>query len=207
MSTTVDQRVAPLSPAAATSPPAVELRRVSRWYGNVVAVNDVSFSLNGGITGLLGPNGAGKTTILHMLAGLLRPSAGQVLVGGVHAASSPEIYRQLALVPEREAVQAFLTGREFVRMCAKLQDMPDADAATKRAIGLVDLVDAQDRKIGTYSKGMRQRIKIAGAMVHDPALFLLDEPFNGMDPRQRLQMMDLLRELAAKGRVIVISSH
>src|SRR5262249_35004914 len=143
-------------------------------------------------TGLLGPNGAGKTTILHMMAGLLRPSAGQVLVGGVAPADNPGIYRQLALVPEREAVQAFLTGYEFVRMCARLQQLRDVEAATRRTMERVDIVDAQHRKIGRYSKGMRQRIKIAGAMVHDPALFLLDEPFNGMDPRQRLDMMDLL---------------
>lgn len=185
----------------------VDARNVSRWYGNVVAVNDVSFTLGAGITGLLGPNGAGKTTILHMLAGLLRPSAGTLTVGGAPTADNPEIYRTLALVPEREAVQSFLTGREFVRMCARLQHLPDADAATRRAIEMVDLGDAQDRKIGTYSKGMRQRIKIAGALVHDPSLLLLDEPFNGMDPRQRLQMMDLLRSLAQSGRVIVISSH
>ena len=206
MSTTVE-RTASLSPAASSSRSAVELRHVSRWYGNVVAVNDVTFSLGSGITGLLGPNGAGKTTILHMLAGLLRPSAGDVLINGVPAAGNPEIYRQLALVPEREAVQAFLSGHEFVKMSAQLQRLPDVETATRRAIELVDLVDAQHRKIGTYSKGMRQRIKIAGAMVHNPPLLLLDEPFNGMDPRQRLHMMDLLRDLAAKGRVIVISSH
>lgn len=204
---------APLDRSSALSPPEtsrgaqVELRNVSRWYGNVVAVNDVSFTLHAGITGLLGPNGAGKTTILHMMAGLLRPSVGDVLVDGAAATSSPQIYRRLALVPEREAVQPFLSGYEFVRTCARLQSLPDAEEATRNAIAVVDLAEAQHRKIGTYSKGMRQRIKIAGALVHDPMILLLDEPFNGMDPRQRLQMMDLLRELAAKGRVIVISSH
>ena len=195
---------------ADTSVPArahVELRGVSRWYGNVVAVNNVSFTLGAGISGLLGPNGAGKTTVLHMLAGLLRPSAGDVLIAGEPAAGNPDVYRRLALVPEREAVHPFLTGREFVRMSARLQRLSDAGAATARAIALVGLADAQDRKVGTYSKGMRQRIKIAGALVHDPPLLLLDEPFNGMDPRQRLQMMDLLRELAAAGRVVLISSH
>jgi ABC-2 type transport system ATP-binding protein len=207
MSATLSPRVEPLSPVPQATTAGVELRHVSRWYGNVVAVNDVSFTLGPGIAGLLGPNGAGKTTILHMLAGLLRPSAGEVLIGGTHAAGNPEVYRRLALVPEREAVQPFLSGREFVRMCAKLQQLPDVEAATRRAIELVDLVDAQDRKVGTYSKGMRQRIKIAGAMVHEPGLMLLDEPFNGMDPRQRLHMMDLLRQLAAAGCIIVISSH
>jgi ABC-2 type transport system ATP-binding protein len=201
------ERSSLLTPAVATTKARVELRNVSRWYGNVVAVNDVSFTLGPGITGLLGPNGAGKTTILHMMAGLLRPSVGDVLIDGSAASGSPEIYRRLGLVPEREAVQPFLSGYEFVRTCARLQRMPNADDAARKAIALVDLVDAQHRKIGTYSKGMRQRIKIAGALVHDPMLLLLDEPFNGMDPRQRLQMMDLLRELAGRGRVIVISSH
>jgi len=202
--TTLAPEVVPMS---APTRAVVELRGVSRWYGNVVAVNDVSFSLGSGITGLLGPNGAGKSTILHMMAGLLRPSAGTVLVDGMSPAGNPDAYRRLGLVPEREAVQPFLTGFEFVRTCARLQGLPDADGAAARAIVQVDLENAQHRKVGTYSKGMRQRIKIAGALVHDPAVVLLDEPFNGMDPRQRLDMMDVLREEAANGRVIVISSH
>jgi len=185
----------------------VELHRASRWYGNVVAVNDVSCVLDAGITGVLGPNGAGKTTVLHMIACLLRPSAGDVLVDGTPTAGHPRLYRTLALVPEREAVHSFLTGFEFVRMSARLQQLPDADAAAARAIALVDLAPAQHRRIGTYSKGMRQRVKIAGALVHDPTILLLDEPFNGMDPRQRLHMMDVLRAQAAEGRVIIISSH
>ena len=185
----------------------VELRRASRWYGNVVAVNDVSCALGPGITGVLGPNGAGKTTVLHMIAGLLHPSAGEVLIDGEPSAGRPEIYRKIALVPEREAVHPFLTGFEFARMSARLHRLPDPDAAAARAIAFVDLADAQHRRIGTYSKGMRQRIKIAGAFVHDPPIVLLDEPFNGMDPRQRLHMMDVLRREAAAGRVIVISSH
>jgi ABC-2 type transport system ATP-binding protein len=185
----------------------VELRNASRWYGNVVAVNDISTTLTSGITGVLGPNGAGKTTVLHMMAGLLAPSAGQVLVDGLAAAGRPAVYRTLALVPERETVHGFLTGHEFVRMSAELQGLPDAGAAARKAIALVDLEDAQHRRISTYSKGMRQRIKVAGAVVHDPSILLLDEPFNGMDPRQRMHMMQVLRELAAEGRVIVISSH
>jgi len=197
----------PIATAApATSAPIV-LDRVSRWYGNVVAVNDISFSLGAGITGLLGPNGAGKTTILHLLAGLLRPSAGRVLVGGRPAWGNPAIYRDLGLVPEREAVHAFLTGRQFVELAARLQGLPDPVAATARAIAIVDLESAADRAVGTYSKGMRQRAKIAAALVHDPSILLLDEPFNGMDPRQRLHMMDLLRSMAAAGRTILFSSH
>ena len=173
---------------------------MSRWYGNVVAVNDVSFALGPGVTGLLGPNGAGKSTLLHLMSGFLRPSAGEVMVAGGPAWHRPALYRQVGLVPEREAVYPFLTGFEFARFNARLQGLPDPDAAAARAIELVDLGSAQHRPIGTYSKGMRQRAKVAGALVHDPPILLLDEPFNGMDPRQRLSMMELLRTMAAEGR-------
>jgi ABC-2 type transport system ATP-binding protein len=187
--------------------PRIELKNASRWYGNVVAVNDVSCALDAGITGVLGPNGAGKSTVLNMMSGLLAPSAGQVLIDGAPAAGRPDVYRTLALVPEREAVHAFLTGYEFVRTSARLQQLEDVEGAVARAIALVDLESAQHRRVGTYSKGMRQRIKIAGALVHDPQILLLDEPFNGMDPRQRLHMTDVLQRLAATGKTVVISSH
>jgi ABC-2 type transport system ATP-binding protein len=159
------------------------------------------------VTGLLGPNGAGKSTLLHMLAGLLRPSAGRVLVGGQPAWREPSIYRRVGLVPEREAVYPFLTGRQFVDVAARLQGVADPTAATARAIATVDLEAAADRAVGGYSKGMRQRVKIAAALVHEPPILLLDEPFNGMDPRQRLHMMDLLRRMAEAGRTILFSSH
>jgi len=190
-----------------TDEAAIALERVSRWYGNVVAVNDISFALRPGITGLLGPNGAGKTTLLHMLAGLLRPSSGTVRIAGQSAWRNPSIYASIGLVPEREAVHAFLTGREFARLAAQLQRLPDPDAAAARAIATVELDAAADRPIGTYSKGMRQRAKIAAALVHDPTILLLDEPFNGMDPRQRIHMMALLRDMSASGRTILFSSH
>ena len=194
-------------PRQPTPGAAVELLGVSRWYGNVVAVNDISFVLQSGVTGLLGPNGAGKSTILHMLAGLLRPSDGVVAVRGAPSWRNPTVYRDLGLVPERESVHPFLTGFEFARFNARLQGLPDPDAAARRAIATVGLADAADRPVGTYSKGMRQRAKIAGALVHDPSILLLDEPFNGMDPRQRLHMMELLAGMAAEGRVILFSSH
>jgi ABC-2 type transport system ATP-binding protein len=195
-------------PAAPGAPaPAIELNEVSRWYGNVVAVNEVSFALGPGVTGLLGPNGAGKSTLLHMMAGLLRPSHGDVKVFGQSTWLNPAIYRQVGLVPEREAVHPYLTGRQFALFNAQLQRLPDPVAAASRALEAVDLVDVQDRQIGTYSKGMRQRAKIAAALVHDPRVLLLDEPFNGMDPRQRLHMMELLRSMAAAGRTILFSSH
>jgi len=195
------------SPTAPAVVAALEVEHVSRWYGNVVAVNDISFGLGGGVTGLLGPNGAGKSTLLHLMAGLLAPSAGRVLVEGASAWRRPEMYRHVGLVPERETVHGFLTGREFAALNARLQGVADPAGAAARAIATVDLTEAADRPIGTYSKGMRQRAKLAGALVHEPRILLLDEPFNGMDPRQRLHMMTLLRSMAAEGRTILFSSH
>jgi ABC-2 type transport system ATP-binding protein len=185
----------------------LKLSSVSRWYGNVVAVNDVSFEIGPGITGLLGPNGAGKTTLLHMMAGFLAPSAGTVQLDAMPTWRHPELYRTIGFVPEREAVYGFLTARQFAVASARLQGVEDPDAAAARAIEMVDLAAAADRAIGGYSKGMRQRAKVAAALVHDPRVLILDEPFNGMDPRQRLHMMDMLRAMAADGRTILFSSH
>ena len=193
--------------SATPSQPTIEVVRVARWYGNVVAVNDVSFDLGPGVTGLLGPNGAGKTTLLHMMAGFLAPSAGQIRILGRTPGRDPSLYRSIGLVPEREAVYSFLTGFDYVRFNARLQGLRNADVLAREAIARVGLADAADRAIGTYSKGMRQRVKVAGALVHDPPVLLLDEPFNGMDPRQRLLMMDLLGEMANEGRTILFSSH
>ena len=195
-------------PNGVASPPAtIEAVNVSRWYGNVVAVNDVSFSLGPGITGLLGPNGAGKSTILHMAAGFLRPSEGTVRINGEQAWQNPEMYANVGFVPEKEAVYSFLTGYQFVLLNAKLYGLSDPDGASRRAIRAVSMEAAQDRRLGGYSKGMKQRLKIAAAIVHDPQILLLDEPFNGTDPAQRLQMMDQLRRMADEGRTIVFSSH
>jgi ABC-2 type transport system ATP-binding protein len=185
----------------------VAVTNASKWYGNIVAVNDVSFTLSPGITGLLGPNGAGKSTLLHMITGLLRPSNGTVLINDIAAWQHPAVYRAIGFVPESEAVYPFLSAFEFARLNARLQQVADPAAAATQAIRMVDLEAAQHRPIGTYSKGMRQRAKIAATLVHDPEILLLDEPFNGMDPKQRLDMMTLLRELAERGRTILVSSH
>ncbi len=187
--------------------PAIVARNVSRWYGDVVAVNDISFSVGPGITGLLGPNGAGKSTLLHMISGFLRPSAGAVEVHGEAPWRHPTLFRRLGLVPEREAVYPFLGARDLALASARLHGLADPEAAARRAIALVELEDAQDRPMGGYSKGMRQRAKIAAALVHDPDVLILDEPFNGTDPRQRLQLMEMLRRRAAEGRTILFSSH
>ena len=186
---------------------AIVLDKVSRWYGNVVAVNDVTMTIGPGITGLLGPNGAGKSTLISMMGGFLAPSAGTVALDGGHVWKNPEIYRQVGLVPEAEAMYDMVTGAQFLLANARLHGLGDPGAAARRALELVDMVEPSDRAIATYSKGMKQRIKMATALVHDPAVLLLDEPFNGMDPRQRLHLMDLLRRLAAEGRTVLFSSH
>jgi ABC-2 type transport system ATP-binding protein len=197
-----DRTAAPPSPE-----PAVEVVNVSRWYGNVVAVNDVSFSLGPGITGLLGPNGAGKSTILHIAAGLLRPSRGTVRIGGRPVWGNQAMYRDVGLVPDKETIYPFLTGYQFVLLSAKLYGLDDPAEAARRAVQAVDMEAAQDRRVGGYSKGMKQRVKVAAAIVHEPGILLLDEPFNGTDPAHRLQLMDFLRRMAGEGRTIVFSSH
>ena len=185
----------------------IQLDHVSRWYRNVVAVNDVSMTIGPGVTGLLGPNGAGKSTLIALMSGFLAPSTGTVTLDGEPLWRNESVYRRIGLVPEREALFDYLTGRQFVVANAELHGMPDPGLAAQAALALVEMTDAQDRAISTYSKGMRQRIKMASSLVHDPAVLLLDEPFNGMDPRQRLHLMDLLRTMGAEGRTVLFSSH
>ncbi|MET9645448.1 ABC transporter ATP-binding protein [Streptomyces syringium] len=183
----------------------LRIDNVSRWFGNVVAVNDVSMVIGPGVTGLLGPNGAGKSTLINMMGGFLAPSTGTVTLDGTAIWRNEQIYRHIGIVPEREAMYDFLTGLEFVRANAELHGLSAKEA--QRALATVEMEYAQDRKIATYSKGMRQRVKMASALVHDPSVLLLDEPFNGMDPRQRMQLMELLRQMGAQGRTVLFSSH
>jgi ABC-2 type transport system ATP-binding protein len=183
----------------------IQLDHVSRWFGNVVAVNDITMDVGPGVTGLLGPNGAGKSTLINMMAGFLAPSAGAVTLDGTRVWRNEDVYREIGIVPEREAMYDFLTGREFVVANAELHGLGATEA--QRALALVEMEHAQDRRIGTYSKGMRQRVKMASALVHDPSVLLLDEPFNGMDPRQRMQLMDVLRRMGDEGRTVLFSSH
>ncbi|MGH3384939.1 MAG: ABC transporter ATP-binding protein [Nocardioidaceae bacterium] len=183
------------------------LTSVSRWYRNVVAVNDVSMTIAPGVTGLLGPNGAGKSTLIAMMSGFLAPSVGTVTLDGETLWRNESVYRTIGLVPEREALFDYLSGRQFVLANAELHGVADPGAAADRAIAVVEMTDASGRVISTYSKGMRQRIKMASALVHDPSVLLLDEPFNGMDPRQRMHLMDLLRRMGGEGRTVLFSSH
>lgn len=185
----------------------ITIDNVSRWFGNVVAVNDVTMSIGPGVTGLLGPNGAGKSTLINMMAGFLAPSTGAVTLDGTQIWRNEQVYHQIGIVPEREGMYDFLTGAEFVLANAELHGLPDPGAAAHRALATVEMAYARDRKIDTYSKGMRQRVKMASALVHEPSVLLLDEPFNGMDPRQRLHLMDLLRQMGSAGRTVLFSSH
>ena len=185
----------------------ISIDKTSRWFGNVVAVNDITMAIGPGVTGLLGPNGAGKSTLINMMAGFLAPSDGSVTLDGVPVWRNEQAYREIGIVPERESMYDFLTARQFVVANAELHGLPDPGAAAQRALATVELEYAQDRRIETYSKGMRQRAKMASALVHDPSVLLLDEPFNGMDPRQRLQLMELLRRAGAAGRTVLFSSH
>ena len=187
--------------------PTIVVDAVSKWFGGVVAVSDVSLVVEPGVTALLGPNGAGKTTLLRTIGGLTLPSEGAVTVFGEPVRRNPALYRRIGYMPEHEAVYDFLTGRQFVELGARLQGVDDLDGAVSRAIETVDLVKDQDRRLRGYSRGMRQRMRLAATLVHDPPLLVLDEPLSGTDPAQRLHLRDVIRRLAGEGRTVLVSSH
>jgi ABC-2 type transport system ATP-binding protein len=184
----------------------VEVRTVSVWFGQKVALSELSCSFGPGVTGLLGPNGAGKTTLMRALTGLVPVNQGSVAVLGRDPRVDRSVYAGLALVPEDEAVPAGLTPRGLCRYVADLHGL-DRGAAVEQALQTVDLLPVADRSMDGFSKGMRQRSKVAAALVKDPKVLVLDEPLNGADPIQRLALIDLFRRLGAEGRTIVVSSH
>ena len=185
----------------------IEVTQVSKWFGQKVAVSNLSCSFGPGVTGLLGPNGAGKTTLLRMITGLTGPSDGTIRVLGSDPRRDHAVFRSVSLVPDEDAVYTEMTGRRFVRYAAQLAESA-ADAGTvDAAIDAVAMRDAADRDIGGYSKGMRQRIKVAAALVSRPDVLILDEPLNGTDPVQRAHLIGLFRELGEEGKTIVVSSH
>ena len=187
----------------------VATEHLSKWYGHVSGLNDVTVSVPEGITGLLGPNGAGKSTFMKVITGQLRPSTGSVRVFGEPIWGNPSQYRRLGFCPEQDAFYEHMTGIEWVEALAMLHGMEKdaAAAAARRALEAVDLLDVADRKIGSYSKGMRQRVKLAQAIVHDPQLLILDEPLSGMDPIMRRRTIRLIRDWGRAGRSVVVSSH
>ncbi len=188
-------------------PATIEVQNVSKWYGDKVAVSDLSFALGPGVTALLGPNGAGKSTTLKLLTGLLQPSRGQVRVLGQSPVNNPKLYQQMGLVPEQEGLYPFLSIRQFVELAARLHHVSNVREATDEALRIVELLDVADRPLGNCSKGMRQRAKIAQGLVHDPQILILDEPLTGADPRQRLAMMEYFTRLGNAGKTVLISSH
>jgi ABC-2 type transport system ATP-binding protein len=191
------------------SQPLVVTKHLCKWYGKVVGINDFSLSIDPGVTGLLGPNGAGKTTLIKLIIGALRPSKGTLTVREQRPWRNQALLQRMGYCPEHDGIYADLSGTEFVTLMARLHGM-DASEAEKRAKATLDrlgLAQASDRLMGTYSKGMRQRAKLAQALVHDPDLLLLDEPLTGCDPMARVQITEIIKELGQSKKTVIVSSH
>ncbi len=189
--------------------PLITAEQLSKWYGQVIGLNDVTVSVPPGVTGLLGPNGAGKSTFLKLITGQLKPSKGSIRVLGAPIWDNPPLYGRIGFCPEQDAFYDRMTGLEWVTALVRLNglDNGSAGAAARRALEQVDLMDAANKKIGAYSKGMRQRVKLAQAIVHDPELLILDEPLSGMDPLARRKTIRFIRDWARAGKSVVVSSH
>jgi ABC-2 type transport system ATP-binding protein len=195
--------------AVTTGEAIVQADHLSKWYGQVSGLNDVSVAIPPGITGLLGPNGAGKSTFMKLMTGQLKPSQGTIRVLGTSLWDDPAAFSRVGFCPEQDAFYDRMTGLEWVTALVRLNGLSDADAqaSAARALEIVDLSDAAGKKIGAYSKGMRQRVKLAQALAHDPELLILDEPLTGMDPLQRRKTIRLVKDWAKQGRHVIVSSH
>jgi ABC-2 type transport system ATP-binding protein len=185
----------------------IDARQLSKWFGSVVALSEVSFQVGPGVTALLGPNGAGKSTLFRIMCGLANPSRGSVRIFGENPRANPALTRRIGIAPQQEALFERQTIAEFVGLAAILHRLPDPAGAARRAIEVVELDPADRRPLGAYSKGMRQRVKLAQAIVNDPDLLVLDEPLEGLDPRQRLRSIELFRRLGDSGKTVIVSSH
>jgi ABC-2 type transport system ATP-binding protein len=185
----------------------VVVTELSKWFGPKVAVSEVTVGFGPGVTGLLGPNGAGKTTLMRVVAGLQVPSQGSVTVLGKDPRKDVSVYESMTLVPEDEAVYEHLTGRQFIELAARLAKVDNPMSRVQEVLEIVELTSAADRALGGYSKGMRQRAKVASALVPDPDVLLLDEPLNGADPVQRAHLIKLFQELGEAGKTLIVSSH
>jgi ABC-2 type transport system ATP-binding protein len=189
--------------------PTVLMENTSKWYDQVIGLNDVSLAIDGGVTGILGPNGAGKSTLFKLLMGRLKPSQGSVRLFGIDPWKDTSPYRRIGYVSESERLYDWMTAQDFVSTLARLHGMT-RDEANKRAehvLRFVGLHEVRHKEIGKYSKGMRQRVKIAHALVHDPDLIILDEPLHGCDPIARTSIMNVIRELGSQGKTVLVSSH
>ncbi len=192
-----------------TTQPLVQATSLSKWYGQVIGLNDVSVTVPGGVTGLLGPNGAGKSTLMKLMTGQLKPSKGTITVFGEPIWGNPAQYFNIGFCPEQDAFYESMTGLEWVTGLLRLNGLDDKGAleAANSALVAVDLVDAANKKIGSYSKGMRQRVKLAQALAHDPPLLILDEPLAGMDPLGRRKTIRMIKDWARAGKSVIVSSH
>jgi ABC-2 type transport system ATP-binding protein len=193
----------------AAAEPIVTAAHLSKWYGQVIGLNDVTLTVPAGITGLLGPNGAGKSTFMKLITGQLKPSQGEITVLGEPIWGNPALYFRLGFCPEQDAFYERMTGLEWVSALVRLNGVGERDALemARRALESVDLLDAAGKKIGAYSKGMRQRVKLAQALAHDPDLLILDEPLGGMDPIARRKTIRLIKEWGRAGKSVIVSSH
>jgi ABC-2 type transport system ATP-binding protein len=187
----------------------ISAEHLSKWYGQVIGLNDVTLTVPAGITGLLGPNGAGKSTFMKLITGQLKPSQGTILVLGERIWRNPALYFQIGFCPEQDAFYERMTGLEWLVALVRLNGVGDgeADAMARKALEQVELTEAMHKKIGAYSKGMRQRVKLAQAIAHDPQLLILDEPLSGMDPIARRKTIRLIQDWGKAGRSVVVSSH
>ena len=192
-----------------TKIPTVLMENTSKWYDQVIGLNDVSLAIDGGVTGILGPNGAGKSTLFKLLVGRLKPSQGSVRLFGIDPWKDTSPYRRIGYVSESERLYDWMTAQDFVSTLARLHGMTrdEANERTEHVLGFVGLHDVRHKEIGKYSKGMRQRVKIARALVHDPDLIILDEPLHGCDPIARTSIMNVIRELGSQGKTVLVSSH
>jgi ABC-2 type transport system ATP-binding protein len=185
----------------------IEVRQLAKWFGSVVALSDLTFDVGPGVTALLGPNGAGKSTLFRVMCGLTNPSQGTVQIFGENPRANPELTRRIGIAPQQERLFERQTALEFVGLAARLHHLRDPTGAAREAITTVELDPADDRPLGAYSKGMRQRVKLAQAIVNDPDLLVLDEPLEGLDPRQRLRSIELFRQFGDQGKTVIVSSH
>ncbi len=199
----------PVTTARIAAQPMIALEHTSRWYGQVIGINDVSCWIGAGITALLGPNGAGKSTMLKLITGQLKPTTGHVSVLGLEPFANTNVFRRLGYCPEIENSYDDMSGRDFVTLLGSMAGIPANRLRTRvsEVIEQVGMTANSDRKIGGYSKGMRQRVKVAQAIIHDPDVLILDEPFNGLDPLGRREMSAVLHHMADLGKCVVVSSH
>ncbi len=197
----------PSAPRQRAENEVLAVTNLSKWFGDVVAVSDISFGLGPGVTALLGPNGAGKSTTLRMIAGLEAPSQGTVEVFGADPRKDKDVRGRIGIVPQQESLFQEQRAIEFVALAGVLNGLMDTTGRAREVLDIVELDPDDMRPISSYSKGMRQRVKVAQALIHKPELLLLDEPLTGLDPRQRLHMTQLIRSLGESGVCVVVSSH